>query len=372
MTNKNITLHQKNNSGIYDSLYINTVATKLSNSESLDTELEMTDGNSDSSMNKIASYLKLLGIMHIRVVCEDSSPIQGVVISGLQEDKTTDENGDVYGKIGNTNIITLTSPYVDIKDKTVDLTNLYKTPFSILIIQMEHVANLDIVRYETSKNVKFSRYVESVDICCVGGGGGGGTTPNSNGNQNPTGGAGGGGGGIVNKYNIPVSSGYSQYIKIGSGGKGGYTTSASTGAKVSGETGGTTSFMGVSAKGGSGGSVSYSGAVAIAGQPGVDGCGYGGNGHGGSNTTVSEFDDGKTFYSGGGGSGIFETSQSSQRFKGGSPNGADGGVTISPITIIPPSVAGIGGGGGGASNDFANFTGGSGGSGLVAIRIHLS
>ena len=370
MANKNITLHQKNNSGIYDSLYINTVATKLSNSESLDTELEMTDGNSDSSMNKIASYLKLLGIIHIRVVCEDSSPIQGVVISGLQEDKTTDENGDVYGKIGNTNIITLTSPYVDIKDKTVDLTNLYKTPFSILIIQMEHVANLDIVRYETSKNVKFSRYVESVDICCVGGGGGGGTTPHSNGNPNPTGGAGGGGGGIVNKYNIPVSSGYSQYIKIGSGGKGGYTVG---GQKFYGEAGGTTSFMGVSAKGGEGGYLNTFNDYVLAGQPGVDGCGYGGSGnHGGSNTTISEFDDGKTFYSGGGGAGIFETNQTGNRFKGGSPNGADGGVTISPMTIIPPSVAGIGGGGGGASNDFVNFTGGSGGSGLVAIRIHLS
>ena len=367
MANKNITLHQKNNSGIYDSLYINTVATKLSNSESLDTELEMTDGNSDSSMNKIASHLKLLGIIHIRVVCEDSSPIQGVVISGLQEDKTTDENGDVYGKIGNTNIITLTSPYVDIKDKTVDLTNLYKTPFSILIIQMEHVANLDILRYETSKNVKFSRYVEAVDICCVGGGGGGGTTSY----PNPVGGAGGGGGGIVNKYNLSVIPNYYYSIVIGAGGKGGYTTSASTGAKVSGESGGTTSFINVSAKGGSGGSVSYAGDAVIAGQPGVAGCGYGGaNNHGGSNTTVSEFDDGKTFYSGGGGSGIFETTQS-QRFKGGSPNGADGGVTVSPITIIPPSVAGIGGGGGGASNDFANFTGGSGGSGLVAIRIHL-
>ena len=368
MANKNITLHQKNNSGIYDNLYINTVATKLSNSASLDSELEMTDGNSDSSMNKIASNLKLLGIIHIRVVYEDSSPIQGIVISGLQEDKTTDENGDVYGKIGNTNIITLTSPYVDIKDKTVDLTNLYKTPFSILIIQMEHVANLDILRYETSKNVKFSRYVEAVDICCVGGGGGGGTTSY----PNPVGGAGGGGGGIVNKYNLSVIPNYYYSIVIGAGGKGGYTTSSSTGAKVSGETGGTTSFMGVSAKGGSGGSVSYAGDAVIAGQPGVDGCGYGGNNnHGGSNTTVSEFDDGKTFYSGGGGAGIFETTQTGNRFKGGSPNGADGGVTISPITIIPPSVAGIGGGGGGASNDFANFTGGSGGSGLVAIRIHL-
>ena len=41
------------------------------------------------------------------------------------------------------------------------------------------------------------------------------------------------------------------------------------------------------------------------------------------------------------------------------------------MTIIPPSVAGIGGGGGGASNVFPNYTGGSCGSGLVAIRIHL-
>ena len=362
----NVTLHQKNKDGAYDNIYPRTTADHTMLTSATGNKYGLTDGNAEQAVSISMDFISTIGAISIYVFDPLGNPVEGAIINGISGNRVTNSNGFAQGTIV-FNPIIVKSPYVDFRDKSVDIAE-YVGTINPVRVTLESVGENAVIRYTTSTSVKFSKAVKSIDVCCVGGGGGGGTTSY----PNPSGGAGGGGGGIVNKYNIPVSSGYSQYITIGSGGKGGYTTSASTGAKVSGETGGTTSFMGVSAKGGSGGSVSYSGAVAIAGQPGVDGCGYGGNGHGGSNTTVSEFDDGKTFYSGGGGSGIFETSESNQRFKGGSPNGADGGVTISPITIIPPSVAGIGGGGGGASNDFANFTGGSGGSGLVAIRIHLS
>ena len=386
MANKNITLHQKNNSGIYDNLYINTVATKLSNSASLDSELEMTDGNSDSSMNKIASNLKLLGIIHIRVVYEDSSPIQGIVISGLQEDKTTDENGDVYGKIGNTNIITLTSPYADIKDKTVDLTNLYKTPFSILIIQMEHVANLDILRYEISKSVKFSKHVEAVDVCCVGGGGAGSSAVYDKTSQSWYGGAGGGGGGVVNSFNVSVAENTDYPLVVGAGG----TCLRDTFGYTNGGDGGETSFMGVVAKGGNGGTRTEGSNImppsTTGGTAGAAGCGDGGIGarqddaystwpltesnNGTSNNSVSEFADGLKFYSGGGGGGkyISKTTGGS----GGSPNGARGGYTAYTSSVVhAPTKPNVGGGGGGACMDNVGNKGGDGGNGLVAIRIHL-
>lgn len=386
MANKNITLHQKNNSGIYDNLYINTVATKLSNSASLDSELEMTDGNSDSSMNKIASDLKLLGIIHIRVVYEDSSPIQGIVISGLQEDKTTDENGDVYGKIGNTNIITLTSPYADIKDKTVDLTNLYKTPFSILIIQMEHVANLDILRYEISKSVKFSKHVEAVDVCCVGGGGAGSSAVYDKPNRSWYGGAGGGGGGVVNSFNVSVAENTDYPLVVGAGG----TCLRDDFGYANGGDGGETSFMGVVAKGGNGGTRTEGSNImptsTTGGTAGAAGCGDGGIGarqddaystwpltesnNGTSNNSVSEFADGLKFYSGGGGGGkyISKTTGGS----GGSPNGARGGYTEYTSSVVhAPTKPNVGGGGGGACKDNVGNKGGDGGNGLVAIRIHL-
>ncbi len=386
MASKNFTLHQKNNSGSYDNLYINTVATKLANSASLNTELEMVDGNSDSSMNKIASSLKSLGVIHLIVIGKDSSPIQGIVISGLQEDKTTNANGEVYGKVGNTNIITLTSPYIDIKNKTVDLTNLYKTPFSPITIQMEHYANLDILRYEVSQNIKFSRYVESVDVCCVGGGGAGSTTVYDQMQQSWYGGAGGGGGGVVNSFNVAVTESTEYPIVIGAGG----TCIRDAYGYTNGSDGGVTSFMGVSAKGGGGGTRTKGSNVTpsftTGGVAGLAGCGDGGIGacedvsdftgpltdanNGTANNTVSEFKDGLKFYSGGGGGGKYVSKTTGG--KGGKPNGADGGYTAYVGSIVhAPIKPSAGGGGGGACNDDVGDKGGDGGDGLVAIRLHL-
>ena len=364
----NVTLHQKNKDGAYDNIYPRTTADHTMLTPATGNKYGLTDGNAEQAVSISMDFISMIGAISIYVFDPLGDPVEGAIINGISGNRVTNNNGFAQGTLIS-NPITVKSPYVDLKDKSVDASGYVGTVTPVRVT-LDSVVENSVIRYTTSTSVKFTKAVKSIDVCCVGGGGGGGTTPHSNGNPNPTGGAGGGGGGIVNKYNIPVSSGYSQYIKIGSGGKGGYTVG---GQKIYGEAGGTTSFMGVSAKGGEGGYLNTFNDYVLAGQPGVDGCGYGGSGnHGGSNTTISEFDDGKTFYSGGGGAGIFETTQTGNRFKGGSPNGADGGVTISPMTIIPPSVAGIGGGGGGASNVPPNYTGGSGGSGLVAIRIHLS
>lgn len=361
----NVTLHQKNKDGAYDNIYPRTTADHTMLTSATGNKYGLTDGNAEQAVSISMDFISTIGAISIYVFDPLGNPVEGAIINGISGNRVTNSNGFAQGTLIS-NLITVKSPFIDLRDKSVNVIDYVGTVIPVRVT-LDSVGENSVIRYTTSTSMKFSSDVKSVDICCVGGGGGGGTTSY----PNPVGGAGGGGGGIVNKYNLSVIPNYYYSIVIGAGGKGGYTTSA--GAKISGESGGTTNFINVSAEGGSGGSVSYAGDAVIAGQPGVDGCGYGGdNNHGGSNTTVSEFDDGKTFYSGGGGARIFETSQLSQRFKGGSPNGADGGVTISPITIIPPSVAGIGGGGGGASNDFANFTGGSGGSGLVAIRIHLS
>ena len=141
--------------------------------------------------------------------------------------------------------------------------------------------------------------------------------------------------------------------------------------------------MSVSAPGGTGGSRSgdYPNDQQVSGLAGIAGCGNGGSySAGGSNTTVSEFNDGKTFYSGGGGAGVGErVATENNKIKGGSPNGASGAIA-GQMNTAKAGVAGIGGGGGGAAH-YQNMSGstinndiraGSGGSGLVAIRIHLS
>ena len=107
------------------------------------------------------------------------------------------------------------------------------------------------------------------------------------------------------------------------------------------------------------------------GAAGATGCGDGGDGqysrNGGSNTTVSEFNDGVTFYSGGGGGGgIGQQGKGS----GGSPNGADGAYIVSE-TPYSAAVAGIGGGGGGSITRDVTANASAGGPGLVAIRFHF-
>ena len=112
----------------------------------------------------------------------------------------------------------------------------------------------------------------------------------------------------------------------------------------------------------------------------------GGNGAGNydvqsqNNTTVSEFNDGITFYSGGGGVGQWT---SNPKENGGKPNGAYGAAALVDNTGTATSknagTAGIGGGGGGAAwsstyDSEKTRTGNSsaGGPGLVAIRLHFS
>ena len=369
MADKNITLRQKNTSGVYDKLYTKTTATQ--SKLSTETAALFGDGTSDAdaALAKIADTVKSIGDVQVKVVDPNGNPIQGARITGLYGTPTTASDGTAHGVL-QTNPISISSPYIDLKDQTADASG-YAGSFNVLIVTLPIVGENSIIRVTSSKIVKFSKAVKTVDVCCVGGGGGGGQSANK---QTTTyefngGGAGGGGGGIVNSYGINVSADTSYSISIGNGGG------------IEG-TGGTTTFLSVSAPGGTGGirSGDYPDIEQVAGLAGIAGCGNGGHyGAGGSNTTVSEFDDGKTFYSGGGGAGVGDRLVTeNKKFKGGSPNGASGAIAGYDVTA-KAGTAGIGGGGGGAAY-YSNSSGstinhdiraGSGGSGLVAIRIHL-
>ena len=225
---------------------------------------------------------------------------------------------------------------------------------------------------------------KTVDVCCVGGGGGGANycmyTSGSNTIRSYTN-PGGGGGGIVNSIGVTVQPNTSYQILVGQGG----TTKGAGSTNGSGNTGGTSSFAGVSAAGGGGGiaeRIYVSGQYTRkmeAGIAGVAGCGDGGSAQGNgsdanpgsANTTISEFNDGSTFYSGGGGAG---TTDFNSVKAGGAPNGANGAYWYNEAKNA--SSAGIGGGGGGGIRKYNNgsdYTGyaSAGGPGLVAIRFHF-
>ena len=366
----NVTLHQKNKDGAYDNIYPRTTADHTMLTSATGNKYGLTDGNAEQAVSISMDFINTIGAISIYVFDPLGNPVEGAVIQGLSGNPSTNASGFVQGTVI-ANPVTVKSPYVDLKDQSVNVTSYVGTT-TAMRVTLESLGENGIVRFTRSTNVKFSHVAKTVDVCCVGGGGGGGQSANK---QTTTyefngGGAGGGGGGIVNSYGINVSADTSYSISIGNGGG------------IEG-TGGTTTFLSVSAPGGTGGSRSgdYPYIEQVAGLAGIAGCGNGGHyGAGGSNTTVSEFDDGKTFYSGGGGAGVGDRLVTeNKKFKGGSPNGASGAIAGYDVTA-KAGIAGIGGGGGGAayySNSSGstinnNIRAGSGGSGLVAIRIHLS
>ena len=366
----NVTLHQKNKDGAYDNIYPRTTADHTMLTSATGNKYGLTDGNAEQAVSISMDFISTIGAISMYVFDPLGNPVEGAVVQGLSGNPSTNASGFVQGTVV-ANPVTVKSPYVDLKDQSVNVTSYVGTT-TAMRVTLESLGENGIVRFTRSTNVKFSHVAKTVDVCCVGGGGGGGQSANK---QTTTyefngGGAGGGGGGIVNSYGINVSADTSYSISIGNGGG------------IEG-TGGTTTFLSVSAPGGTGGSRSgdYPNTNAVAGIAGIDGCGNGGYySAGGSNTTVSEFNDGKTFYSGGGGAGVGDRLVTeNKKFKGGSPNGASGAIAGYDVTA-KAGIAGIGGGGGGAAY-YSNSSGatinndiraGSGGSGLVAIRIHLS
>ena len=361
MADKNITLRQKNTSGVYDKLYAKTTATQ----SKLSTETATLFGNNiadaDAALAKIADTVKGIGNVRVKVVDPNGNPIQGAKITGLYGTPTTASDGTAHGVL-QTNPISISSPYIDLKDQTVDASR-YAGSFNVLIVALPIVGENNIKRITSSQAVKF-KLAKTVDVCCVGGGGGGyrGYTRELYGFYE---GAGGGGGGIVNTFGVPIIFDNSYQMQIGAGG-------------AVGGTGGTTTFLNVSAPGGTGASLSSLN-VATPGKAGVDGCGDGGylpnsyTGEGGSNTTISEFNDGTTYYSGGGASG---RGNAATPYNGGNPNGAKGAAVTHLQPGIAASNASTGGGGGGGAGykaESGSFEAAPsrGGSGLVAIRFHF-
>lgn len=362
MADKNITLRQKNSSGVYDKLYTKTTATqsKLSTETSALFGDDVTDA--DSALSKIANTIKNIGDVRVKVTDANGNAIQGAMITGLYGSPITGSDGTAHGVL-QSNPIMISSPYVDLQDQTVDASS-YAGSFNVINVTLPIIGENGIKRLVSSQIVKFSKMAKTVDVCCVGGGGGGrqGYTSASYGFYE---GPGGGGGGIVNAFGVSVEFGTSYQAQIGMGG-------------AIGNTGGTTTFLNVSAPGGTGGSLN-SLFAAVPGKAGIAGCGDGGylpnsyTGEGGSNTTVSEFNDGVTFYSGGGASG---RGGSSTQWAGGAPNGAKGAAVthIQPGTVAGNAGTGGGGGGGaGYTAESGSFSASPsrGGSGLVAIRFHF-
>ena len=362
----NITIRQLNN-GVYDSLLPRTTASKSYLTNDTSALYNLQNGTAEQAIQAIMRVIALSGNVSMRITDANGNPVVGAIVNGLVGSPISDENGNVQG-IYEYTPVNIVSPYVDLQDKSVDVKN-YIGSINVLTVRLDTYAENTVRRYTDSRNVRFSKMVKTVDVCCVGGGGGGGVTltPESGSYGYASG---GGGGAINNSYGISVIYNQPYSIVVASG------AAAYSGDQEHQTRGGTTTAFGISSQGGySAYHLDPPNYDKKAGLAAMAGCGDGAQyGNGNSNNTISEFNDGVTFYSGGGASGTLIGGQSV--FTGGSPNGANG-AHAEYMNVINASQAGIGGGGGGGSSYYAagrEYKGNAsaGGPGLVAIRLHFS
>lgn len=368
MAEKNVIIRQLNDANNY----VPTYPRILANQTVLSTSTAKLFGNSitnvDAAFKKIIDTLSEQGLIYIKVIDSNGNPIEGVKVDGLLSSPSTNSSGTVVG-VFQADPLTFTSPYADISNGTANGASYVGTT-NVLTVTLQSIADNSVLRYRSSSVVKFSNNVSKIDVCCVAGGGGGGGCDKGLSYSQAAGG--GGGGGIVNSMNLAITANQSYNIIVGAGGNSGSIVDENWYPDINGSQGGTSSFGSlVQANGGEGGKYirdDYAGGAA-----GATGCGNGGKGadlrtgtgnNGSSNTTLSEFNDNITFYSGGGGSGGAE---------GGSPNGAKGATATGGAKL-----AETGGGGGGAylwvddaQTTYRVNAGSKGGDGLVAIRVHL-
>lgn len=342
----------------------------------------------DESIRLIGNAIISLRVLTVVVKDQQGNPIQGATVKGLAGNPVTNVSGVASGLIKEYTL-TIVPPYIDLQTKTVDVSSV--TDISINVV-LEKYAENTILRFTNSTSVQFSSQVKNIDVCCVGGGGGGsggyGHTDGQSGGSSWIAdvwkGKGGGGGNIVNTTGIEVVSDTAYTLTIGSGGAGSASLVYNADnyleqrANVAG-TGGTTTFMSVSATGGTGGSTTVGTST------------NGGNG-GSGNATGTEFDDGSTYYSGGGANGGTPVTSGGKIISGpvgGTPYGGYGGYTAEPsgsgseFGVAGGAGRGAGGGGGGGNADLTNYgnamnypirmtNGGNGASGLVAIKLHYN
>ena len=363
---KNTTLKQLNESSTYDEIYPAGAIDYTMLTETTSAAYGVENGSVKDALNGLYQYIHSSNVVKIKVVDSSNNPLPNITANDITGSPQSGTDGVIKG-VADSNSVTLVSPYVDtIKTKTVDVSK-YKNTTRTLIVTMDSVADGAIVRYTSSQNVMFSNRVANIDVCCVGGGGAGGRGENASASMGTLG-AGGGGGGITNSFSVSVNVGTYYSIIVGSGG-------AYTGGRNDGSN---SSFGGlVTANGGKGVTFNNttSGLIVSGGAAGSTGAGNGGSegSAGGANTTLSEFNDGVTFYSGGGGGGVRLYSGGVASTNGGAPNGASGAyVNMTDHRVVKnATTAGIGGGGGAGGDQIAGGVGSSGGPGLVSIRVHL-
>lgn len=316
----------------------------------------------DEAFSGIAGKINLImqDVASMTLTVQDSAGtgIPGVLINGMLdadgESVYTNAFGVAVGYVSEGLTILSISGYADIENFSEQIQAVKGETYTKTIV----VTTLDFLKITSSRFVKFSENVEQIDVS-VGGPGGGGAGAKSTNNDQFS--CGGGGGHTEKQEHVSFNTNENYQAIIGAGGN--------YGKNGGGSSGGTSSFLGVTATSGTGGEVgngsSYRGIGN--GDGGYINNGTPIDGSPGTETIYSSFTD-ETPYGGGGGAAIYDRRGDGghQYSSGGSPGGGDGDSTGED------GADNLGGGGGaGIYGGIAGIHGGRGGSGCVAIRMHL-
>ena len=327
-----------------------------------DTENALFGNVADRTVNDallaIAQRFKLIteGTASLTLTVTDNNGlvVKNVLVQGMFSaiggEVYTNDSGVASGYISAGNITVKVSGYADLVDGSATVASTAGGVYNASLT----LTRRTFMKLTSSASYKFSGNVHTVDVS-VGGAGGAGVT-GSCGSGSARGGSGGGMGSVTTKTGITVNP-YTTYAAI-----------VGSGAKHS--SGGSSSFLGVTAAGG----------VYGGGGRGALNRGYttdynGDNGAAGTQQVYSSMTATTTYGGAGGGGGAEYASYSDQSpGAGGAPGGGSGGVS-SPTQ----GTDGLGGGGGGGGawnrpshDETYNYDGARGGHGIVAFRMHIT
>lgn len=313
----------------------------------------------DEAFAGLAAQIKLImsNTADITLTLKDSAghALPGVLVQGILTESGqavySGTDGIAAGYIAEGSQTIKVTGYADIEDYTETIAVTKGTTITKTLT----LTTRNFLKITSSRSVKFSSNVQSVDVSVGSGGGGAATT----GWHNDYGGGGGGGGHTNKQTGIAVEANTQYPAIIGAGG----TTPLEDGG--AGSEGGKSSFLGVTADGGKGGT------EGIGSSAGGKGNGNGGyptgsrttvDGTNGTETVYSSFTEEYTY--GGGGAGVAngDDYEYATYSKPGKPGGGK---------HWGKGTDGLGGGGGAGDRAASSKNYGKGGSGVITIRMHL-
>lgn len=323
------------------------------------------DRTVDEAFSGIAGQLKLImsdmATIALTILTTNGKPIPDVLVQGILSENGqavyTNASGVATGYIGEGQQVVKVSGYADVEDYSETITVIKGTN----ITKTWKLTTNNFLSVKSSRSVKFTGNVSTIDYSVTSGGGGGGA------GYGYPGGGGGAGGGTITKTVVEISPNTVYPATVGAGGKGG------TYLDYDGHPGGQSSFMGDAPAGGNPGLSPVrggSGEPGGIGGSGSQGGGSGGNGgsnsdngSNGSNATATAFTSfAETKSLGGGGAGgegkNYSGTSATDGIVGGAANTGGGG-------------SGGYGAGKDKEGDYNDSPGSYGYSGFIGIRMHL-